>query len=387
MPSGSVIPYKGKRGAVWRIKYRDAEGKQVMETVGAERDGVTEKVAQAELRERLVRVERKGYRKPKPLGFADYAATWLAEGKVRRGWKPGTVDSYTYALSLLLPHFGSMRLASIRPRDVAAFTREKIETHSPATVNLALTIGFNIFKVAQREELVDSNPFAQAERPKIKLRKWRILEPVEVARVLKAFTDERARTVFLTLSLTGLRRNELINLRWRDVDLTFGVLRVEDAKTEEGNRSIALSPMLTEALIEHLAGSNFTAPGDYVFAHPQRGSRMRHEWYAKAFREALTTAGITDYVRPFHDARHASLTHGAAAGENPIALMARAGHASMQTTKRYLHLAGTIYREEAEALEGRMLGGRKFYQPEPISDDLAEPDRAQETGLSVAPPS
>jgi hypothetical protein len=54
-------------------------------------------------------------------------------------------------------------------------------------------------------------------------------------------------------------------------------------------------------------------------------------------------AGITDYVRPFHDARHASLTKGAAAGETPIALMARAGHRWMSTTKQYLHLAGVVF--------------------------------------------
>jgi integrase/recombinase XerD len=270
---------------------------------------------------------------------------------------------------------------------VARFTRENIETHSAATVNLHLTVGFNIYKVALREQLVDANPFAQAERPKIKLRKWRILDPAEIARVLRAFTDERARTVFLTLALTGLRRNELLNLRWKDVDLAFGVLRVEDAKTEEGNRSIALSPRLTEALIQHLDRSDYTAPGDYVFAHPTRGSQMRREWYTKAFHEALTAAGITDYVRPFHDSRHASLTHGAAAGENPIALMARAGHASMQTTKRYLHLAGTVYREEAEALEGRMLGKvlPTFYPPEPISPDLASPESVEESGFLPDP--
>lgn len=59
MPSGSVIEYRGKRGRVFRIKYRDADGKQVQETIGAERDGVTRKQAASELRERQVRVERR----------------------------------------------------------------------------------------------------------------------------------------------------------------------------------------------------------------------------------------------------------------------------------------------------------------------------------------
>ena len=48
-----------------------------METVGREADGVTRKRAEAELRERLVRVERKGYRRPDRLTFADYAGTWV----------------------------------------------------------------------------------------------------------------------------------------------------------------------------------------------------------------------------------------------------------------------------------------------------------------------
>ena len=59
-------------------------------------------------------------------------------------------------------------------------------------------------------------------------------------------------------------------------------------------------------------------------------------------------------MRPFHDARHSSLTYQAAAGSNP-SLMASAGHASMATTKRYLHLAGVVFKDEADALERRLL--------------------------------
>ena len=73
MPNGSIVEYDGKRGTIWRIQYRDADGRQVKETIGAERDGVTRKQAASELRERVVRVERKAYRRPKPLTFAEYA--------------------------------------------------------------------------------------------------------------------------------------------------------------------------------------------------------------------------------------------------------------------------------------------------------------------------
>lgn len=58
-------------------------------------------------------------------------------------------------------------------------------------------------------------------------------------------------------------------------------------------------------------------------------------------------------MRPFHDLRHTAITNDAASGSSPIAVMTKAGHANMATTKRYLHLAGTVFREEAEALERR----------------------------------
>src|SRR5919197_2039379 len=89
--------------------------------------------------------------------------------------------------------------------------------------------------------------------------------------------------------------------------------------------------------------SAFQGEDERVFCHPTRGSKIDHEWYAGEFRAALERAGITEYVRPFHDARHASLTNGAAAGESPIALMT---HRSKQTTQLYLHLAGTVFRDE-----------------------------------------
>jgi hypothetical protein len=95
MPSGAcVIRYDGKRGTVWRIEYADADGRQVMETLGPEREGWTQKKADAELRERLVRVERKNYRRPGPLTFAAFAETWFSERATRRRWKPSTIKQY-----------------------------------------------------------------------------------------------------------------------------------------------------------------------------------------------------------------------------------------------------------------------------------------------------
>jgi integrase/recombinase XerD len=169
-------------------------------------------------------------------------------------------------------------------------------------------------------------------------------------------TDEQARTIFLTLVLTGIRRRELQALRWADIDMLDGVLRVCASKTEDGIRSIALSSALVTALQEHYQQTAFKGDGELVFCHPERGTVYREHVFAEQFRAALKVAGITEYVRPFHDLRHTALTNEAAAGSSPIALMAKAGHSDMKTTRIYLHLAGTVFRDEAEALERRLLG-------------------------------
>ncbi len=229
-------------------------------------------------------------------------------------------------------------------------------------INLLLNVCHAIYDKALGEELVQANPVVGVQRPKVQRRRWRVLEPVEVARVLKAFDDERARTVFMTLTLTGLRRFELQALRWKHVNLLDATLRVEESKTEEGERLIALSPALADALAQHYAATKFKADDEYVFCHPERGTKLEHEWYAGEFREALAAACITDYVRPFHDARHGALTNLAAAGVSPMAIMGIAGHRSMATTRQYVHLAGVVFRDEAALLEQRLLGVQDWVQ-------------------------
>jgi integrase len=355
MASGSVIPYHGKRGTVWRIKYRDANGKQVMETAGAEREGMTEKKARELLQERLVDVRRKAYRRPGPLTFKAYRATWFEQGKVRRSWAKRTEIQYRSILKRLGEFFDPMPLGGIRPRHVAEYVAHQAEQYRASTVSRDLSILHDVFATAMREELIESNPAHGAEHPKKAKRSWRILEPAEVAQVLKAFSDEQARTIFLTLVLTAVRRNELRDLRWSDVDLLDGVLRVRGTKTEDAERSIALSHALVSALEEHFRWTAYKGDDEFVFCHPERGTRYSDKLFAEQFRAALLKAEITDYVRPFHDLRHTALTNEAASGSSPIALMTKAGHSDMKTTRIYLHLAGIVFQEEAAALERRLL--------------------------------
>jgi integrase len=364
MRNSGVIRYAGKRGVVWRIKYVDANGTQIQETLGREADGWTRKKAKAELRERIVRVEKKGYTKPSELTFGEFADAWLDQGKALGKWKPRTVTAYEGVVARLKGDLGSLPVATIKTDRLDDYVTWASETQGPASLNRDISILHGIFKAAKRKGFVESNPVEDAERPKITQRDWRILQPVEVGEVLKAFADDQPRTVFLTLILTGIRRHELQGLRWRDVELSNPdgpVMRIRDSKSERGIRSIAIPPVLSEALWQHRRTTAYQGEDEYVFT-TSRGGRFSDKQFAAQFRKALKVAGIEDYVRPFHDLRHSAITNDAASGYNAVELMTKAGHSDMKTTKLYMHLAGVVFPERAEASAERLLGGKGSHQ-------------------------
>src|SRR5262249_50850902 len=162
---------------------------------------------------------RKGWRKPAPLTFREYAERWFSEGEVKRGWKPNTVKEYRSVKGRLVDVFGPMPITAIRPRDVAAFVRSlTVSGMAPASVGKDLAVLAALFRGGRGEEWPERTPAEGAERPKVARRRWRILEPAEVRRVARAFTDAQSHVVFLTLVLLGLRRHELQGARWRDLD-------------------------------------------------------------------------------------------------------------------------------------------------------------------------
>jgi integrase len=237
---------------------------------------------------------------------------------------------------------------------------------------------------ARKRGLLRANPVELVDRPKEKRRRWRILDPSEVQRVQTAFTelleaeaDERerawitqARIVFMVVYGTGLRRGEVLGLRWHRVRLadpsgptirveeTYVRNRIDTPKSEASERTIALGDVVADLLFEHRATTDYDGDGERVFVNPETGSAMDPKRYADTFRSALKRAGIAGAVRPFHDGRHGHITNAAAAGVNPQALQAQAGHADFSTTKRYIDLAGVSFREEARLAEARLFGVR-----------------------------
>jgi integrase len=381
----AVIRYEGKRGVVWRIKYLDAQGEQVQETLGHERDGWTERKAEAELRQRLVDVEREGLRKPTRETFADFAAEWLTVIPTTRTLKRSTVEGYEAIIRLHLnPAFGHMTLGAIDSGRIQRWVAETMaEGAEPQSVHNRLNVLHAIFKLARKRKLVRANPVEDVERPKVTRRRWTILSPTEIARVAQAFIElaaderdeeqraflEQARVVFLLVCALGLRRGEVLGLRWRHVflaDPEGARLRVEETwtrgaidtpKSEASTRTLAIGSRLAEELFQHRSRTRYAGDDERVFCHPFKGSALDHKRYAEALVKARAKAKVEKSMRPFHDGRHTALTNAAVAGNPPAAIQARAGHASYSTTERYVNLAGVAFRDEAQAAEDRVLGG------------------------------
>jgi site-specific recombinase XerD len=116
------------------------------------------------------------------------------------------------------------------------------------------------------------------------------------------------------------------------------------------------SPALAELMIATGGRIAFAGDDERVFCNPFTGRPLDPKRYAETLRAALTRAKVTDYVRPFHDGRHTSLTNAAAAGIEPTKLKALAGHSDFATTQGYIDLAGEVFREEAGRLEERLFG-------------------------------
>ena len=382
----AVVARTAKTGVTtFSIKFRDADGHQAWERLGTDADGWTRQKAKAELETRLVDVQRDGLRRPAQSTFATVAEEWLQTYPSAKRLKRSTADGYrTIVTNYLVPRIGHLRIDQLE--DVAVLERyvaSRLDDGlAPATVNRHLNVVSLIVRAARKRGLLRSNPVELVDRPAEKRRRWTILGPAEIARVQTGFRQlsdeaedeaervwiEQALVVFTVVYGTGLRRGEILGLRWRHVHLADPagpILRVEETfvrdrtdtpKSDASERTVALGFVVANTLFEHRARSVFAGDDDRVFCHPERGGPMSAKDYAATLRSALAKAKLTRPVRPFHDGRHGHLTNAAAAGVSPAALQARAGHAEMSTTQRYIDLAGVRFREEAELAEARMFG-------------------------------
>lgn len=345
MPSGAcVIRYEGKRGVVFRVQYRDADGRQVKETLGPERDKTgrlqwTQQKAERELGKRLAAVDE-GMRKPRRRKFETLCDEFEDVSLSAKPRKRSTVIDYKATIrNHLRPAFAAEDLVKLsqRPEAFERYAADKLKAGlSPKTVRNHLALLGLMFKQARRWRWVSENPLDLVEPPPLPDVETETLSAAEVARLLTAYSElsaasekeerfwiDGARRMTVVALSTGLRRGELLGLRWEDIDLLERRLHVRQAfvrgemttpKSKAGRRVIQLGPRAVEALEEQFKASNYTTGDSIVFCHEALGTPLDPSKLSGYARKALERAAIGKPFRPWHGCRHTCLTETAAAG-------------------------------------------------------------------------
>lgn len=293
--------------------------------------------------------------------------TTLAKNSVR----PSTYRSYElYVRSHLVPSLGAKRLTRLSPTDVRMLVRAKEdEGLSAATVRQIHAILRAALQRAMREDLVARNVaklvvVASARPPEV------VPLTIEEARsLLGAAEGSRLSALWSVALAIGLRRGEALGLRWRDVDLERGELRVTQTlqrvegrlqfvppKSERSRRRVPLPAVASRALQDHRAQAEREAsvrgltvgPDDLVFTSTT-GTPLEPRNVNRMFSELVRSAGLR-HVR-LHDLRHTCASLLLAQGVSPRVVIDTLGHSAIAVTMNtYGHVMPLMQRDAADRM-------------------------------------
>jgi integrase len=343
-----------KQGVYWIDYYVNSHRKR-------ERIGPDKKLVDTVLKKRKVEIaEGKFLEKRQPITstfdeLVDAYLKWISPDERagvparKRSWK--TLD--VYAIKHLQAYFGGRRLTDMTPTLVeqyrahrkAAPSRYKRPV-SPTTVNRELAVLKRMLTVACQGLILlkggvpASNPIARVSLEREYNERDRVLSPDEFSQ-LSEVAEPWFRPMLQIAYYTGMRRGEIRALRWEQMDLKQGLLRLRsgDTKTGEG-RLIPLNPIVIAAL---QAQPRYLGCR-WVFVNPARMAAWRgspstvdpryHEAsLTLAFVRACRKTGIANAT--FHDLRHTFATNARRAGIDYFRIMAITGHKTMLVFKRY----------------------------------------------------
>lgn len=293
--------------------------------------------------------ERREQRQPPTV--AEVARRFL-EQHVKAKRKASTYDGYEALLRLhILPRLGKDSITDVSRADVGNLHHAMRST--PTQANRALAVLSKMFNLAERWGLRpdNSNPCRHIERYPERP-KERFLSPAEMARLGQVLRDVEADnsehpSVVLAirlLALTGMRKSEVLELRWSEIDFERGLALLKDSKT--GKKAVPLPAPVLELLTraKRLSGN------PYICWGKREGGRL--VGLQRPWARIRSRADLED-VR-LHDLRHSHAATGAGLGLGLPIIGKLLGHTQPQTTARYAHLADDPVREAAERVGGEI---------------------------------
>jgi len=291
--------------------------------------------------------------------FAEFAPRYL---KYSEANKPAfSVERY-YIPRTLVPFFGRHRLSEITAYTLEKYKQKRLGAKlKKSSINRELGLLKSMLTTAVKWELVENNGARDArlfklDEPPVE----RVLSYEEEEKLLAACDDPELlfraphlKPIILVAVYTGLRRSEILRLRWADIDFDNDVLIVRKSKSRAGAGRLAYLNTLLRSTLQQWRQQ---VQGEWVFPSPKNPQEhvgdIKHSFY-----RAVKIAGIPHLT--FHQARHTFCTRLDAAGVSLSVIQELAGHASITVTRHYLHPAKELKRKAVELI----LPSRKEAEP------------------------
>ena len=332
----------------------------------------TEREARIERNKVAVKIDSGTFVRPTRKTVADYLNDWLPRRqKTGKGLKPTTLSNYRRYIDrdITPTRLGQATLTEVRRHHVNAFITELIDDGRGAvTIHRIAAVLKTAFAAAVKDGLMETNPAADVDLPRVEDKDLAIWEPEQVGHFLDVAGRHRLGALFELVMFTGLRRGEVTGLRWEDVDLFNNVLMVRqtrvqadgkviDQNTAKNKASRALVELESSAVGALMAwqirqdsereawGELWTNTG-YVFTM-EDGRPVQPTYVTRLFEKLRVEAGLPKMT--FHGARHEHASLLIASGADIAVVSKRLRHSNLATTANtYTHLIASASRNAAE---------------------------------------
>jgi integrase len=305
------------------------------------------------------------------LTVGEFLDQWLEE-VARPRVRPWTLAGYEVHVRLhLKPVIGSVQLDKLSPMHVQQLINQKLAAGlKPKSVRYIRGTLRTALGHAVQWGLIARNPAALVRGPRVEQFEIKPFTPAEARSLLHALKGERLEALYSVALTMGLRQGEALGLRWQDVDLELGYLRVSkqlqridgrlqlvEPKTIRSRRSLAMPTAIVVGLREHRvrqdherqrAGQAWIESG-LVFTGGE-GQPLDGTAITKQFHRHLDRAGLEQ--RRFHDLRHSCATLLLVQGVSPRVVMDVLGHSQIGLTMNtYSHVIPELRREAADRMD------------------------------------
>lgn len=287
---------------------------------------------------------------PSPQGptvadlFAAYARDYLPH------LAPRTQYHYPLLFRKLAAQYGSLPLEELTPQWCKAWRQTLKRQYQAGTVRSYMGCLSSVLAFAVEDcEWLAANPLRMVRKPPMPEGRMRFLSDEERARLLPACQQSVQPLLYLVVVLaisTGARKNELLQLRWPDLDLERGSLRLAVTKTKQG-RAVPVTGLALTLLRQH--AQRPWSP--WVF--PRRDG-VKAVLIDRAWRTAVHRAGLSDFR--FHDLRHTCASYMAMSGATLREIAEVLGHTNIQRTMKYAHLVASHTTSVVERMTTRIFG-------------------------------